>query len=122
MPLSLLVVGDERDAADGVVRLLRQGGFDAHAAYSGEQALEIAASISPQVFVLDIGMPILNGYELARQLRARPEFARRVYIALTGYSDQEHLDEASRLEFDEYLVKPVKQETLLAILNELSSR
>jgi len=65
-------------------------------------------------------MPILNGFQLAGQLRAMPEFAHKFFIAVTAYSDQQHLDQASQVKFDEYLVKPFKPGTLFKILADVA--
>jgi hypothetical protein len=65
-------------------------------------------------------MPILDGFEVAKQLRAMPEFEHSHFVALSGYSEPTHLDEASKVQFDEYLLKPLKMGLLLAILSEVS--
>ncbi len=65
-------------------------------------------------------MPVLDGFQVARRLRAIPEFEHAMFVALSGYSDQSHFDEASQAQFDEYLVKPPDLRLLLAILSEAS--
>jgi CheY-like chemotaxis protein len=91
-------------------------------AFDGKQAIEAARNVDPDVLIIDLGMPILDGLQVANSLREMPEFAQKVFIALTGYADQRHLDQASQARFDEYLIKPFKFETLLAILQEAASR
>ena len=120
MTLRLLVVDDHRDVVDGLMLLLEHAGFEVKPAYSGQQAIEAAQSFHPDVLILDLGMPGVDGFQVAIQLRATPEFANKVFVALSGYAEQERLDEAAQARFDEYLVKPPSMETLLAILAEVS--
>ncbi len=120
MTLRLLVVDDHRDVVDGLKLLLEHAGFEVKPAYSGQQAIEAAQSFHPDVFILDLGMPGMDGFQVATQLRATPEFANKVFVALSGYAEQDRLDEAAQARFDEYLVKPPSMETLLAILAEVS--
>ena len=119
MSLRLLVAEDNVDAADSLAILLRLEGYVVVTAYDGRQAVEKALAFHPDVLGLDIGMPLFNGYQVAQRLRALPEFERKLFIALTGYSDQKHLDQASSVRFDEYLVKPLHSKTLLGILADL---
>jgi CheY-like chemotaxis protein len=120
MALRLLVVDDNRDSADSLAMLLQHQGFEVQAVYGGEQAIEATGSFHPDVFIVDLAMPILDGFQLARQLRAKPEFHGATFVALSGYSDQSHFDEASQAQFDEYLLKPPQLPLLLAILSEVS--
>jgi len=114
----VLVVDDEPDAADTLAALLRIEGFVAHVAYDGNEAIAKAMACDPDAFILDLQMPVLDGFHLAKELRAIHASKRKKFIALTGFGDQEHLDRASKLEFDEYLVKPCKTDVLLTILRE----
>jgi CheY-like chemotaxis protein len=114
----LLIVDDERDAADTLAALLNLQGFIAHVAYDGNAAVAKAIACNPDAFILDLEMPVLDGFQLAKHLREIPQFKSKRYIALTGFSDQEHLDQASRLQFDEYLIKPCKLDVLMGILRE----
>ena len=122
MTLRLLIVDDNRDSADTLGLLLKHEGFDVQVAYDGQQAMDLALSFRPEVLIVDLVMPVLDGFQLARQLRAMPEFENSVFVALSGYSDQTHLDEASKAQFDEYVFKPPKLSLLLAILSEASQR
>lgn len=116
--MRLLVADDNRDLADTLAQLLRRQGFDVDVAYDGGQAVQLAVSFSPDVLILDLSMPVMSGFEVAQRLRTRPEFAQKVFVALTGYSDQAHLDEASQAEFDDYLVKPIAPRVLLDVLTD----
>ncbi|HTU26320.1 MAG TPA: response regulator [Pirellulales bacterium] len=122
MPLQLLIVDDNRESADTLAFLLRRHNFTVDVAYDGKQAIEAAVSCRPDVFIVDLVMPHLDGFELAKRLRAMPEFAHSVFVALSGLSEQSHLDAASKAQFDEYLFKPPKIDLLLGILSEASDR
>jgi CheY-like chemotaxis protein len=114
----VLIVDDERDAANTLAALLQIKGFVTHVAYDGNEAIAKAIACNPDAFILDLEMPGQDGFQLANRLRAMPQFKSKRYIALTGYADQEHLDQASKLEFDDYLVKPCKLDVLMGILRE----
>jgi CheY-like chemotaxis protein len=118
MSIRLLIADDDRDAADTLAILLQEKGFEVTVAYNGEQAIETALAVNPDFLILDLAMPNLDGYQVADRLRAVPSFAGKRFVALTGYSDQRHLDEASRVRFDEYFVKPCKLDLLLKVLTE----
>src|SRR4051794_15441197 len=104
----VLIVDDDKDAADTLAALLRIRGFIPHVAYDGNEAIAKANACNPDAFILDLEMPGQDGFQLVNRLQAMPQFRSKRYIALTGFSDQEHLDHASRMEFDDYLVKPCK--------------
>src|ERR1700722_1067573 len=106
MGLRLLIADDNRDTADTLASLLKQKGFEAQVAYDGRTALELAMSFRPDVLVLDIRMPGIDGLQLAHRLRRLPEFKDKMFVAHSGYAEQEDLDQTSRADFDEYLVKP----------------
>lgn len=121
MALRLIVVDDNRDAADSVAVLLERAGYDVRVAYGGKQAIELARSFHPDVLIVDIVMPILDGFQVAKQLRAMPQFEHAHFVALSGHGEQTHLDEASNVQFDEYLLKPPKMNVVLTILSEVSA-
>ena len=85
----ILVVDDNRDAADSLCQLLAARGADTEAVYDGQSAIEAVARRAPHAVVLDIGMPGLDGYEVARQLRERPHFRKTLLIALTGWGQED---------------------------------
>jgi DNA-binding response OmpR family regulator len=122
MSLRLLIVDDNRDSADTLALLLKSQGFDVCVAYEGEQAIQAALTFRPDVLIVDLVMPSLDGFQVAKKLRAMPAFEKSVFVALSGCSDQPHFDEASEAQFDEYVVKPPKLSLLLAILSEVSER
>jgi signal transduction histidine kinase len=112
----ILIVDDNRDAADSISLLLKDYGHEVRTAYAGEEALAMASSFPADVVLLDIGLPGMNGYEVARQLRSRAVTAR--LVALTGYGQPEDVKRASEAGFDAHMVKPVDFDL---VLEELSS-
>src|SRR4051794_16034844 len=86
----VLVVDDNKDAADTLSMLVRMWGYEVQAAYDGEAALTVATAYRPDCCFLDIGMPRLDGYGLARRLRQNPALSGARLIALTAYSSPEH--------------------------------
>lgn len=122
MGLRFLVADDNRDTADSLAMLLKNEGFEVQVAYDGRSAFETAVSFRPDVFILDIRMPRIDGLQLAHRLRSVPEFQSKLFIAHSGYSEQDHLDQASRADFDEYLIKPFSWPTLMTIVNEAADR
>jgi PAS domain S-box-containing protein len=114
--LRILVVDDNRDAADSLSLLLRLWGHDVCIAYDGNQALQRAAETRPQLVLLDIGLPGIDGYEVAGQLRAMSSMSTARLVALTGYSQPEDRRRAFDAGFDDHLVKPVDQEALTRLL------
>jgi CheY-like chemotaxis protein len=102
----VLVVDDNRDGADALAMTLQFSGQTARVAYDGASALATAQAFRPDIAVLDIGMPGMDGYELARRLRAEPWSKDLVLIALTGWGQQHDRDRASQAGFDHHLTKP----------------
>jgi PAS domain S-box-containing protein len=115
-PLRVLVVEDSIDAADALSMLLRLYGHDVQVARTGEAALEMTVESRPDLVLLDVGLPGIDGYQVAKQLRARPEFKDVMMCALTGYTPSE-ADRQRQQEtgFDHYYVKPVKLSSLLEL-------
>lgn len=118
----ILVIDDDADGADTLSMLLRQAGHTVDTAYDGPSGLAIAASAHPDVIVLDIGLPGMTGYEVARQLRANRETADALLIALTGYSSSHDARRAKDAGFDFHLIKPVAVTGLLDLLMQAHSR
>ena len=113
----VLVVDDNRDAADSLVEIMRLCGNEAHALYDGRAALEYCAASMPDVLLLDIGLPGLNGYEVAERIRALPNGSEVLLIAVTGWGKDDDRRRSQAAGFDYHLVKPVDPaviETLLA--------
>jgi CheY-like chemotaxis protein len=111
----VLLVDDNEDAAELLAMALRDAGYRVELAFDGAQALERAAAFSPQLAILDIGLPVMDGYELASRLRETHEALR--LIALTGYGQEHDREKSRRAGFDAHLVKPVELEVLLAALD-----
>jgi CheY-like chemotaxis protein len=115
-PLRILVVEDNVDSADSLNLLLRLYGHDVHVARTGPTALEMAVASRPDVVLLDIGLPGMSGYEVARQLRQRPQFEKALLVAVTGYGQDEDRRRSGEAGFDHHLTKPVDPNTLHALL------
>jgi CheY-like chemotaxis protein len=116
----ILVVDDNRDSADSLALLLRLSGDDVHTVYDGLEAVAAAAQLQPDVILLDIGLPGLNGYDAARQIRERR--GRDVLlVALTGWGQEEDRSRSEQAGFDAHLVKPVDYAELTSLLTELST-
>ena len=113
----VLVVDDNRDAAESLAVLLQMWGYDVRVAYDGPSAVEAAAAFHPDVVLLDIGLPKINGYEVARQIReARQDGV--LLIALTGWGQDQDRRRSREAGFDEHLTKPVELEALQKALAE----
>jgi PAS domain S-box-containing protein len=115
----ILVADDFPQSAEILAKLLRQDGNEVHIAQNGIEAVEVAAKIRPDVAVLDLAMPKLDGYEAARMIREQPWGREILLIALSGWGH--HLDRQRTKEagFDEHLTKPAKYETLMELLDKL---
>jgi CheY-like chemotaxis protein len=115
----ILVADDFPQSAAILARLLRQDGNEVQIAQDGIEAVETAAQFRPDVAVLDIAMPKLDGYDAARMIREQPWGKRIFLIALSGWG--QHLDRQRTKEagFDTHLTKPARYETLVEILNQL---
>lgn len=115
-PLRVLIADDADDVAAWLGVLLRREGYEVRAVASGAEALAAAAEFHPRVALLDIGMPGLDGYQLAREIRSQPWGKDAVLIATTGWGDAEDRMQAHAAGFNHHLVKPVPPEKLLALL------
>jgi PAS domain S-box-containing protein len=118
--LKLLVADDNRDSAELCATLLRLNGHEVEVANTGRRALELAESVRPQVLLLDIGMPELNGYQLAEQIRSASWGKDMILIAITGWGQESDRNRAFTAGFDQHITKPVDPEHLEAILDELA--
>jgi PAS domain S-box-containing protein len=117
--LKILIVEDNVDAAEMMSFMLQLGGHEVRAVYNGPEALEAARAFEPQVVLCDIGLPGMNGYEVAARLREQPAFRQTTLIALTGYGQEEARRRAKEAGFDYHLVKPVEPDALAALLDSL---
>jgi PAS domain S-box-containing protein len=117
----VLVVDDNVDAAESLVALLEVWGHEATACHDGPSALDAVASLRPQVVLLDIGLPGMDGYEVARQVLALPDNPVRLLAALTGYGQQEDRERSAHAGFDVHLTKPVDPARLRELLAAVAS-
>jgi len=117
----VVVVDDSADSRDLLCELLGQEGFECATAESGPAALELIDRICPAIAILDVGLPEMDGFELARRLRSKREHADMFLIALTGYGQASDRAAGREAGFDEHLVKPVNIEGLLSLLADLRS-
>ena len=117
----VLIVDDHRDVADGLTRLLRFHGYDARAVLNPVDALAAAKAFRPQVALLDIGLPTMDGYTLAEELRAHLGDMTPVLIALSGYDQPQDRRRSQASGFATHLAKPVDADVLVNALRELTA-
>jgi signal transduction histidine kinase/ActR/RegA family two-component response regulator len=115
----VLVVDDNRDAAESMRLLLELLGAEVRVAYDGQDALELLESYQPAVVLLDIGMPGMDGHEVARRIRQRPQLGNVTLIALTGWGQDEDRRRSELAGFDHHLIKPADVRTLESLLDSL---
>jgi PAS domain S-box-containing protein len=120
--LRILVVDDNEDSADSLALWLGLMGHETRTAHGGPQALEMAMEFRPEVILLDIGMPGMNGYEVAAQLRERPETQRTVIVAMTGWGQDEDRRRSREAGFERHLVKPLDPRELTGLLAAIATR
>ena len=113
----ILVVDDNVDAALSVERLLTKWGHDVQTSFNGPEAIEKARTFRPQIVLLDIGMPGMSGYEVAKQLRSEKEFEGVIITALTGYGQAEDRQRSREAGFNHHLTKPPDPELLAALVD-----
>ena len=109
----VLIADDNRDGAESLSMVLELSGHEVHLTSSGTQALEVANKIRPDVAVLDIGMPDLNGYEVAERIRLEPWGEQITLIALTGWGQETDKRRAQAAGFDHHCTKPVDPDALM---------
>jgi len=119
--LKILVVDDSRDAADTCAMLLELSGHHVQTAYTGQRALELAETFRPHVLLLDIGLPDLDGYQLAKNIRASSWGRGTVLVAVTGWGQEQDRRRAFDAGFDHHLTKPIAAETVESLLQSLSA-
>ena len=112
----VLVVDDNADSADSLALLLRLKGYEVKVAYDGLGALHTAGSVHPEVVLLDIGLPGLDGYQVAGRLRRRRRTATALLLALTGYGREEDQLRSLEAGFDHHLTKPVDPQVIYDLL------
>jgi CheY-like chemotaxis protein/anti-sigma regulatory factor (Ser/Thr protein kinase) len=112
----VLIADDNRDAAQTLALLLQMGGHQVTVAHDGDEALRLATRDRPEVVVLDIGMPKLNGYEVASRLRAEPWSGKLTLVAVTGWGQAEDRKRALESGFDQHFTKPIDPKALLQLM------
>jgi DNA-binding response OmpR family regulator len=114
--LRVLIVDDNRDVADALGLLVEELGNQVHVTYGGRQALDVATAFQPDLMLVDLVMPDINGYGLVTQFRQMPEFAQTKIVAVTGMKDEEHKILATKAGCDSVLVKPASLTEIKAVL------
>ena len=117
--LRVLVADDNKDAADTLAALLEVMGHNVRYVHDGEAAVQMATEFDPQLVLLDIGMPRLNGYEACRQIRALPRGSAMTLVAITGWGQPEDRRQSREAGFDQHLVKPVEPDVLAQLLAKI---
>jgi len=117
----ILVVDDNRDGADSLAAMLKLMGNDTRTAYDGQEGVDAAGEFRPDVIVLDIGLPKLNGYEACRRIREQPGGKGVVLIAITGWGQDEDRRRSRVAGFDHHMVKPVDPQALMNLLAGLDA-
>jgi two-component system CheB/CheR fusion protein len=121
VPLRIVIADDNRDAAESLAMLLRMDGHEVSVAHDGAEALGVVAAVRPHMAVLDIGMPGMNGYEVAQSIRTGPQSGPIVLVALTGWGQAQDLERAKAAGFDHHLVKPAEPGAVRSLLTTIGS-
>ena len=117
-PLSILVVDDNEEAATCLAMLLEASGHTVQVALDGKKGLEVATTLTPDVVFLDIGMPVMNGFETAQAIRKIPTLINTTLIALTGWGADSDRTKSKDAGFDYHLTKPTELSTIMALLEQ----
>ncbi|HTS20771.1 MAG TPA: response regulator [Casimicrobiaceae bacterium] len=121
LDLRVLIVDDNRDVAHSTALLLRAAGCNVDLAYDGEEAVRVVRTLQPDVVLLDLGLPKLDGYQVAERIRADRSSVNSLIIALSGYGQDEHRLRSKRAGFDYHIVKPIDPAALTGLLASLWS-
>ena len=119
---SILIVDDSHDSANTLCSLFSAHGYETHVAYDGTTALEAAKDHLPDVILLDLGMPRLDGVHLARFIREDEQLKDKVLIAITGYADEIHRSQCDAAGVDYVFPKPAAWEDLISTIDRLRSK
>lgn len=117
---TILVVDDEIEFVDAVKMMFEAHGFEVIGAYNGLEGIEKAKKCSPNVILLDLSMPVVSGFDALAQLRAEPRTSLIPVIVITAQNDIEYAFDAGKLGANDYLIKPVRMESLLELINKYS--
>jgi CheY-like chemotaxis protein len=118
-PIRILVVDDNQDSADSLGLLMKLLGNEVRIVHDGLAAVDVAKEFEPRVVLLDIGLPTLDGYETAKEIRRLPWGKQAVLIAVTGWGEATHRQRSRKAGFDHHLVKPVDPDVLTNLLASL---
>lgn len=121
-PVRVFVVDDDCDTTECMRLLIGHWGHDVHVANDGRVAIAEASRLKPDLMLIDLGMPVVDGLAVARSIRELPDLASMSLVALTGYGDERHRQEALDAGFDEFLIKPLAMESLVALLQRVADR
>ena len=121
VPQRILVADDNQDAADSLAMVLRLQGHDVTVVHDGQEALDLAARVHPDAAFLDIGMPLMNGYDCCRHMRQEPWGQRVLLVAVTGWGQEEDKRRAKEVGFDHHLTKPVAPADLEKVLADVGT-
>ena len=106
-PVAVLIVDDNRDAADSLAILIQSDGHEVAVAYDAESGLELARKVLPKIIFHDIGLPVVDGYAAALELRRDPQFEQTILVALTAYDGAPDRDRSRACGFDFHMAKPI---------------
>jgi CheY-like chemotaxis protein len=118
----ILIVDDNQDSAESLALLLGLVGHETHVVHDGLEGLAAAERLQPDVVLLDIGLPNLNGYEVGRRIREQPWGREMVLVAVTGWGQQEDRERSREAGFTSHMVKPVDPAVLMKLLESLTTR
>ena len=116
----ILVVDDDADVAWTTAALLKLEGYDTHIAKDGQEAIELVRQLQPSVVLMDLGMPHVNGFEAARQIRKQEGGSKILLCAITAYGTADILERVKEAGFDRYLRKPATFDEVSAIVGDAS--
>jgi two-component system CheB/CheR fusion protein len=116
---TVLIVEDNTDSREMLCAMLRHAGLECHDAADGVTAFRLIDEVSPDIVILDVGLPEMDGLEVARRIRANPRHAGVRLIALTGYGQTSDRQATREAGFDYHMVKPVQPDELLALLAQI---
>ena len=116
----ILIVDDNVDHAESLEMLLSIDGHEVHCAHDGVEALAAAERLRPDVVLLDLGLPLIDGFETCRRIREQPWGKSMLLIAITGWGQDVDRQKSSEAGFDHHLVKPIDSRTLAALVNDVS--
>jgi CheY-like chemotaxis protein len=117
----VLLVDDQPDIVESLALILRGSGYSVHTAEDGVWALQVAETLRPDVMVVDLGMPRMDGFQLARRVRQQPWGNRTILIAVTGWGQAEDRRRARDAGFDHHLVKPVDPDAVIRLMEAWST-